>query len=87
MLKLNKAITLSGYSQIIEGENTSPLQVAYMSASINTDGSSNASISKSILNQEAYGKYRTEVRKDMSEFELEVYKIEDEIIGGISSGK
>lgn len=86
MLKLNKAIALSGYSEI-QIEDSTKIQVAYMSANISTDGSTNASVNKSILHQEAYGKYREEVRKDMATFEQEVYKVEDEIIGGINSGK
>lgn len=71
MLKTTKNITLNGISEI-NGQ-----QVAYMSASISTDGS-NASVNKSITNVELYTANKVEVRADMSAFELEVYKIEDE---------
>lgn len=77
MLKINKNITLNGTSEI------NGIQVAYMSANISTDGSSNASVSKSIVNQELYKSNREEVRTDMDKFEEEVYKVEDEILGGV----
>lgn len=77
MLKLTKNITLNGYSDI------NGVQVAYMSATISTDGTSNANINKNIMNQDLYSKHRTEVRADMDSFEEEVYKIEDEMLGGV----
>lgn len=77
MLKVNKNITLNGTSEI------NGIQVAYMSANIFTDGSSNVSVSKSIVNQELYKSNREEVRTDVNKFEEEVYKVEDEILGGV----
>ncbi len=50
-----------------------------MSASIGTDGNTNANINKSIANQELYNSNKTSVRADMKQFEDEVYKLEDEI--------
>ena len=76
MLKINKNINLTGYSTIGE------VQVVYLNASISTDGSSNANKSTTILNQDLYNENKTEIRKDMKAFEQEVYKTEDEIIGG-----
>lgn len=73
MLKINKNITLNATSEI-EG------QIAvYMSASIGTDGNTNANINKSIANQELYNANKVAVREDMKQFEEEVYKVEDEL--------
>ena len=76
MLKTNKNITLTGYSEI------NGIQVAYMNASISTDGNTNANVTKNIINQELYSQNRATVRIDMDAFEAEVYKIEDEVLGG-----
>jgi len=76
MLKVNKNINITGYSIINE------TQVAYMNASISTDGNSNANVTKTILNQELYSKNREAVRADMISFDEVVHKIEDEILGG-----
>lgn len=79
MLKVNKNITLNGVSEI------NGMQVAFMNATISTDGSSNANVNKSIANQELYNKNKTEVRADMEAFENEVYKVEDELVGGTAN--
>lgn len=76
MLKTSKSITVTGQS-FING-----IQVAYMQATINTDGTSNGSITKNITNQELYNKNKAEVRVDMDAFEEEVYEIEDGLVGG-----
>ena len=73
MLRINKTINLNGTSEV-EGQ-----VVVYMSASISTDGSTNANINKSIANQELYNTNKVASRKDMAEFEQEVYKVEDEL--------
>lgn len=73
MLKVNKNITLNGTSEI-DGQ-----VVVYMSASISTDGNSNANINKSIANQDLYNSNKVTVRADMKMFEEEVYKAEDEV--------
>ena len=73
MLRINKTINLNGTSEI-EGQ-----VVVYMSASISTDGSTNANINKNIANQELYNANKVQVRADMAEFEQEVYKVEDEL--------
>ena len=72
MLKINKTINLNANSEI-NGQI-----VAYMSASISTDGQS-ANINKGITNQELYNANKSEVRADFAEFESEVYKVEDEL--------
>lgn len=74
MLRLNKNITLNATSEV------NGVQVAYLSASVSTDGVNCANINKSISNQDLYNANKSEVRKDMADFEAEVYKVEDEQI-------
>ena len=81
MLKINKSITLSGTSGI-DGQ-----MVVYMTASLNTDGSTNANINKNITNQELYDANKLEIRKDMAKFEEEVYKVEDEFKANLEQVK
>ena len=57
--------------------------VVYMSASISTDGNSNANINKSIANQDLYTANKEAVREGMASFEKEVYKVEDEMISNV----
>lgn len=78
MLKLNKNITLNGTSEI------NGVQVAYMSATISTDGNNNGNVNKSISNKELYNANKAEVRKDMADFEEAVYQIEDELLNSNS---
>lgn len=78
MLNMTKQIQLTG-SSMIEGE-----QVVFMSATLNSNGD-NASINKSITNKELYDANKSIVRKDMQDFELEVYKIEDEMGGAANA--
>lgn len=73
MLNVSKNITLSGTS-VIEG-----VQVAYMSASISTDGGNGANVNKTITNQEVYNANKVAVRADIAEFGNKVYEIEDEL--------
>lgn len=73
MLKINKNITLNGQSEIREK------QVVYMSANISTDGNSNANINTSIADESVYNANKEECRKDIAEFQSEVYKIQDSI--------
>lgn len=77
MLKINKTINLNGTSEI-NGQ-----VVAYMSASISTDGQS-ANINKGITNQDLYNANKVSVRADFAEFENEVYKVEDSINNEVS---
>lgn len=79
MLKTNKNITLTGTSEI------NGVQVVHMQATINTDGTSNGSVVKNIINQDLYNKNKVEVRADMDSFEEEVYKVEDELMGGTAN--
>lgn len=74
MLEVNKNITLSGASKI-DG-----VQVAWLSASISTDGGNGANVNKTITNQELYNINKVQVRADMAAFEEEVYKLEDEML-------
>ena len=73
MLKINKNISISGTSTIKD------VQVIYMSASISTDGSNNANTNKTISNQALYNANKVECRKDMDDFDNEVYEVEDQI--------
>ena len=74
MLEVNKNITLTGISKI------NGVQVAYMSATISSDGGAGANINKSITNQEVYNANKVKVREDIAGFEDEVYKLEDELL-------
>lgn len=76
MLEVNKNITINGTSEI-EG-----VQVVYMTATISTDGGNNAGMTKTVTNQELYNKNKVAVRKDMADFETEVYAVQDSIVGG-----
>lgn len=77
MLKMNKNITLNATSEI------NGAQVVHMSATISTNGG-NASISKSITNKELYDSNKVEVRKDMNDFEIDVYAVEDELVKDVA---
>lgn len=76
MLEVTKNITLNGVSKI-DGQ-----AVAYMSANISTDGAGSSNVNKSISNKDLYDMNKTQVRKDMAEFEEKVYQLEDELVGG-----
>jgi len=76
MLNVSKSITVTGQS-VINGS-----QVVAMTATISTDGNSNANIVKTIVNQEIYTTNKASVREDMEKFEEEVFKIEDGFVGG-----
>lgn len=80
MLNTNKSITLSGTS-VIDG-----IQVAYMSATVATDGGNGANVNKTITNQEIYNANKVQVRADIAEFEQEVYKIEDGMLAKTLEG-
>ena len=73
MLNINKNITLNGVS-VVDG-----VQVAYMSATISSDGGSGANVNKTITNQEVYNANKVTVRADIAEFESKVYEVEDEL--------
>ena len=73
MLEVNKNITLTGISKI-DG-----VQVAYMSASISTDGGNGANVNETITNQEVYNANKAQVRADIAEFKKKVYEMEDEL--------
>lgn len=79
MLKLDKNITLNGAS-LVNG-----VQVAWMSATINSDGGAGASVNKTITNQELYNSNKVEVRADIAKFEEQVYKLEDELLNASST--
>lgn len=79
MLEVNKNITLTGVSKI-DG-----VQVAYMSATISSDGGSGANVNKTITNQELYNTNKVAVRADIAKFEEQVYKQEDELLNASST--
>ena len=72
MLKVDKNITLNGAS-LVNG-----VQVAWMSATISSDGGAGANVN--ITNQELYNSNKVEVRADITSFEEQVYKLEDELL-------
>ena len=71
MLEINQSITITGYS-VING-----VQVAYMNATINENDNNNTGINKNIMNSEIYNANKSEVRKDMRDFEDKVYDLQD----------
>ena len=71
MLKIDKNISISGQSIIDD------VQVVFMNAVISSDVNSKINISKIVSNTEVYNQNKEQVRADMTEFELEVYKIQD----------
>lgn len=73
MLEVNKNITLTGISK------NDGVQVAYMSASISTDGGNGANVNETITNQEVYNANKAQVRADIAEFKNKVYEMEDEL--------
>ena len=79
MLEVHKNITSTGVSKI-DGA-----QVAYMSASISTDGGAGANVNKTITNQELYNTNKVAVRADIAKFEEQVYKVEDELLNASST--
>lgn len=73
MLKTGKTVTITGNS-IIDQQS-----VVYMSASLNTDGTSTENINKNIQNQELYSNNKEAVRKDMRDFEDLVFAEQDKL--------
>lgn len=77
MLKTSKSITFYGQS-IIDSK-----QVVYMSASLSTDGSSNANINVNIVDDVIYNANKEECRKNISDFQIKVYAAQDSIVTDI----
>lgn len=75
MLEIVKSMTLNGVSTI-EGQ-----PVAYLNATISTDGNGSSHINQSIANKELYEANKTQVRKDMDQFKDLFYQLEDELGG------
>lgn len=73
MLEVKQNITLNGVSKI-DG-----VQVAYMSATISSDGGTGANVNETITNQELYNANKAQVRADIAEFKKKVYEVEDEL--------
>ena len=72
MLKTTKSISLSGQSIISNN------QVANFSANINSDNGS-ININSNIMNQAVYDTNKSEVRKDLADFNTAVYEVEDQL--------
>ncbi|NOW84273.1 hypothetical protein B0H39_003185 [Clostridium beijerinckii] len=73
MLKTNKSITITGQSMV--GDK----QALFLSANISTDGSSTGNITTTITDSAAYTANKTECRKDIADFQGEVYAAQDEL--------
>lgn len=73
MLKTNKTISLNGESRI--GDTVA----VNMYATLSTTGLDNENINKTILNQDLYNTNKSEVRKDMRDFEDLVYEEQDKL--------
>lgn len=78
MLKTTKTISINGNSEI-DGQ-----VIVYMSASLSTTGTGSENISKTINNQELYNANKSEVRKDMRDFEDLVYAEQDKLDIGVT---
>lgn len=76
MLKVTKSITLNGESRINDQV------VAYMSATLSTDGNSSNHVNANIINRELYNANKTQVRQDIADFDDMVYAVEDELVVG-----
>lgn len=70
-LSTTKKVTLTGSSQI--GGTT----VVSLNAAVGTDDSSTGTVTQSIINSELYAANKTEVRKDISDFQNAVYDLQD----------
>lgn len=82
MLKSAKNVNLTGQSSVKvgEGDNAVDKVVVYMTATISSDSTKNISVNKNINDQDLYYKNRVEIRKDISDFEDQVYRLEDELL-------
>ncbi len=76
MLEVTKNITLNATSKI--GEQI----VAYMSASLSTDGTGSSNVNTNIVNRALYNENKAQVRQDIADFDDMVYAQEDELVGG-----
>ncbi|MCU9808372.1 hypothetical protein LEQ06_09455 [Paraclostridium sp. AKS46] len=74
MLNTNKTININGNS-VIDGQ-----VIVYMNATLNSEGSTNESINKTIQNLELYNSNKDVVRKDMRDFEDLVYSEQDKLV-------
>lgn len=76
MLNLSKSINITGQSMI------NGTQVVFMSANITTEGGQAPTVNQSIMNLELYNANKEQCRKDIADFQTEVYKIQDSMTGG-----
>lgn len=72
MLETKKSITVTGYSKI----NTT--LVVSLTASIGTDNNS-GTVNQNVINTDLYEANKTEVRKDIADFQTKVYEVQDEL--------
>ena len=73
MLKMNKAVTITGNSQI---DN---VIAETFSATIDSNTPDNMNISSYIQNSKTYRENQTQCDKDWGEFCTEVFKVQDEM--------
>lgn len=74
MLTTNKTTTVTGYSYI-DGK-----QAVYLAANVSRDNVGNTYINQTITDPELYNANRVECRKDIADFQAEVYAVEDSYI-------
>ena len=74
MLNIKKNVTLNGQSLIQEGENQ--IMVASMTATLNSDGV--LSLNKSIERPDLYKQHKAAVQKDMADFDVAAYELDNE---------
>lgn len=80
-LKSSKSVTLTGTSEI-EGQ-----QVVFLTASVTTENAGSSNINQNIQNQDLYRANRVECRKDVEEFQSQVWAIEDQMLEEMKADK
>lgn len=71
-LKTTNSITVNGTSEI-EG-----VQAVYLSAMISQETEGASTVSQSITNKDLYNANREQCRKDIADFQEQVYQLEDQ---------
>lgn len=74
MLKMNKAVTINGTSQI------GGVIAETFSATINSDNPDNMSLTSYIQNTKTYRENQTQCDKDAAEFREKAFEVQDEMV-------
>lgn len=71
-LKTTNSVTVTGTSEI-DG-----VQVVYLSAMISQETAGSSTVSQNITNKDLYNENKVECRKDIADFQEQVYELEDQ---------